>query len=152
MTEIYLRKLYNTFVPINQSSADAMDAMQMNGEFKAVLTKPRNIGFHKKLFALISIAYEAWTPEKMEYKGVAVQKNRTRFRHDLTVMAGFYTPTFKANGELVMVPKSISFAKMDEEEFSQLYSKFIDVILAQILTHYTAQDLDEQVNKILGFV
>ena len=150
--KLYLRKLYNSFVPVDQASMDAMEEMTMNSEYQCVFTKPRNLDFHKKLFALIDVAYQAFDLGDIKHKGVIVEKNRERFRKDLTIRAGFYYPVFNLDGDLRLEAKSISFAKMDEEEFARLYSKFVDVILQKVLTNYTKSDLDDQVNKILGFV
>ena len=150
--KIFLRKLYDSFVPVDQASMDAMEEMGMNAEYQVTLTKPRNIHFHKKLFALIGIAYDAFDLGEIKHKGTVIEKNRERFRKDLTIQAGFYDTVFNLDGELRLEAKSISFAKMDEEEFARLYDKFITVILQKVLTSYTAEDLDQQVNKILGFV
>ena len=51
-----------------------------------------------------------------------------------------------------MTAKSISFAKMDEDEFARLYSSVVDVILARFLTNWTGEDMDKAVEGfILGF-
>lgn len=151
-TEIYMRKLYDTLAPVDQASLDSLCELLPNGEYKCVITKPRNLPFLKKFFALVNVAYEGWNPDPVFHKGVEIKKNKDVFRKNLTVMAGFYDTVFNINGELRLEPKSISFANMDDEEFSRLYSKFIDVVLGKVLTNYTKDDLDEQVNKILGFV
>jgi len=152
MPELFLRKLYDTFVPVDKASAEIMGTLEMNSEFKAVLTKPRNIRFHKKFFALVNFAYEHWEMPVNEYKGVQINKNRERFRKDLTIMAGFGFPVVNVKGDVRYEAQSISFANMDASEFEQLYSRFIDVILQKILTGYTRDDLDTVVNKVLGFV
>jgi hypothetical protein len=41
---------------------------------------------------------------------------------------------------------------MDEDEFTQVYSKVADVLLQKVLRNYTRGDLDRVVNEILGFV
>jgi len=151
-TELFLRKLYNTFAPVDQVSLDAMEALPMNAEYKAILTRPRNVKFHRKFWALLDVAYDAWNPEPVFYKGLEVHKNKDRFRKDLIILAGYFNTVININGEVRLEAKSIAFASMGEDDFSRLYSKCIDVILGKILTHYTADDLDEQVETVLGFV
>jgi len=151
-TELHLRKLYNSFVPVDQVNLDAMEALTMNAEYKAILTRPRNIKFHRKFFALLSVAFEAWDPKPVFYKGLEIHKNVDRFRKDIEILAGYFETVININGEVRLEAKSISFANMSEDEFSRLYSRCVDVILGKILTNYSADDLDEQVNRVLGFV
>lgn len=151
MTIIYVRKLYSSFVPVDEVSANAMEAMPPNTEFKAELTRPRNYKFHKKFFTLLDVAFEAWNGPVVEYKGQLVRKNLKRFRKDITILCGHYEIVVNLNGDIRKEAKSISFANMDQDEFEALYSTAIDVILGKVLTHYTRDDLDEQVNRILGF-
>lgn len=151
MTELYLVKIGNAFYPADRISAELMDDIKPKEEFKAVIKKPRNLKFHKKLFALIGVAFSAWTPGAVKHKGIVIEKNRERFRKDVTITAGFHETVFNLKGELRLEAKSISFANMDELEFQELYSRFIDVILGNILSNYTKDDLDEQVRRVLEF-
>lgn len=114
--------------------------------------KKRNYKFHKKLFALLDIGFDAFEPPTQEYKGLPVQKNFKRFRKDVTIAAGFYEAVADINGNVRLEAKSISFAKMEENEFEQLYSKVADVLLQKVLKNYTRPDLDRVVNNILGMV
>jgi hypothetical protein len=71
----------------------------------------------------------------------------------MTILAGYYTVTFKYDGSLVLKAMSWSFARMDEEHFKVLYNRLIDVALAKILGgKYTRDDIDYQVEQILRFV
>jgi len=111
-----------------------------------------NIGHHRKFFTLIDVAFDAWDCPAVEYKGESVQKNRDRFRKDLTIMSGFGYPVVNLSGEVRYEAKSINFSKMDQDEFERLYSHAVDVILTKVLRNYTRADLDAQVDRILGFV
>jgi hypothetical protein len=147
-----LRKLYNSFAPNDLETAEAMEKIKPNAVVKAEITQPRNLAFHRKFFALIDVAFEAWDCPVTEYKGQAIAKNRDRFRKDLTILAGFGYPVCNVKGDVRYEATSISFARMDEIEFEALYSRVVDVILTRVLTHYTRADLDNVVNQILGFV
>jgi hypothetical protein len=152
MATLYLRKLYNTFAPDDESTAEAMEKIKPNAVVKAEVTQPRNLGFHRKFFALIDVAFDAWDCPTLEFKGQPVQKNRERFRKDLIILAGFGYAVVNINGDVRGEAQSISFAQMKQDEFEDLYSRVIDVILEKVLTHYTREDLDRVVNEILGFV
>jgi hypothetical protein len=151
MATLYLRKLYDKFIPVDLVSAEAMEKMPPNTEFKAELTRPRNLGFHKKFFALVNVAFDAWEMPVNEYKGVQIEKNLDRFRKDLLIMAGYGYPVVNIKGDVRFEAESMSFGSMGQDEFEALYSRVIDVVLQKVLRNYSREDLDAQVNRILGF-
>ena len=150
-TEIRVRKLYNSIVPVDELNAELFEKLKPNGEYKATFSRERNAAFHRKAFALLTVVFNAWDTPELEYKGQPVQRDIERLREDMTILAGFYTPVFKYDGTLQPKPKSWAFGSMDQDEFENLYSRLIDVALNKILTGYTREDIDDQVNKILGF-
>lgn len=119
------------------------------------VTQMRNGQFHRKWFALVKIAFDAWseTAQTQEYKGIPVLPDFDRFRKDVTVLCGFYKPVFDVQGGLHLEPESISFANMDQERFEQLYSATIDVILQKILPNrgYSEKQLRELVDQVVQF-
>jgi hypothetical protein len=150
--EIFVRKLYDKLVPADQVSADAMENLKPNGEYKAVFTQPRNAKFHKKAFVLANIGFEAWEPPAdKEYNGKPILKNFDSFREQLTIRAGFYDVVWTIDGKMKLIAHSWSWASTEQTKFEEMYSQFINVILSDIMTNYTRADLDAQVNKILGF-
>jgi hypothetical protein len=105
-------------------------------------TRPRNTPFHRKYFALLNYAYENWDIEEID-----ATKNFDRFRDDITILAGYYEKYYRTDGSVRIEAKSISFAKMEQQEFDALYSKTLDILLANILPSHTP----EEINTILGF-
>ena len=53
----------------------------------------------------------------------------TNLRYDLTIESGFFKEHIDFNGEIKRTAESISFANMDEMQFQQVYSKFIDTVI-----------------------
>lgn len=151
-TEVIVRKLYNSLVPVDAANADLFESLQANGEYKATFTQPRNLPFHRKAFALLKVVFDAWETPELEYRGTPVQRNIDNLREDMTILAGFYTVSFKYDGTMRLKARSWSFAKMSEDEFDAMYSRLIDVALTKILSGYTKDDLTEQVERVLGFV
>lgn len=115
---------------------------------------PRNYKFHKRFFAMLDVGYDAWEPprKRRTYKKREITKNREQFREEIIILAGFYEQTFNLKGEMRLRAKSISFAKMEQPEFEQLYSAVVDVLLREVLHTYKDRDeLDEVVERVLGF-
>ena len=150
--EVYLRKLYDTLVPVDQAQALEMDKLQPNGEYKAVFTQPRHPAFHRKAFALAQIGFDVWEPPvDKSYHGKPVLKEFEVFREELTILAGFYDVTWKINGKMKLTAHSWSWGKTDQLKFEAMYSAFIDVIIRDILTNYSKDDLEHQVEQVLRF-
>lgn len=126
------------------------------GEFAVIeFVIPRNQKFHRKFFAMLNFAFDAWEPNRKRktYKGRAVTKNFERFRKDVLILAGFYEQTFDLRGRMTLEAQSISFANMDDAEFELVYSAVADVILGEILTGYAGrEELDRVVDQMMGFV
>jgi hypothetical protein len=139
------------FVPAAPEDADALRKIKLGSTVRARFTQPRNIGFHRKFFAMLDIGFDAWEPPEREYNGLPVQKNRERFRKDCIIAAGFFEPVANLLGEVRAEAHSISFANMDQTEFERVYSAVADVILQKVLRNYTRADLDRVVDEILRF-
>lgn len=88
---------------------------------KCKITLDRNYEFHKKYFALMRFAFE----NQERYQ----DKEQMRFVY--TLKAGYSTPIQTDKG-VVFMPKSVAFDKMEEDEFEQLYSAMIDVVIKEL--------------------
>lgn len=129
------RQLDNTFTIPYSSDHDKLKNIKVGDIVECEIKKPRNIAHHKKFFTLIEFVFQ--NQEKY--------KNREHLRHDLTIEAGFYDLRENFWGEKVKEPKSISFANMDQIEFNQFYSAFIDAIY--IVYGFDRQDIIENVDR-----
>lgn len=152
MKEIVLTKAANgALIPIDPQASDFVSKLKLGGGVVATVKKHRNPAFHRKFFALLNIAYDAWEPGIKEHRGMQVQKNFDRFRKDIIISAGFYDVVVNLKGEVRAEAKSINFSSMDDAEFADLYEKALGVILSKILTNYTRADLDNVVEQLMRF-
>lgn len=152
MATIWLRKLYDTFCPADEFSAEIMEKFKANGVYKAELTQPRNIGYHRKFFSLLNLAYENYEQPVVFRGDERVFKLFERFREEVTISCGYWELELNKRNNVVQRAKSISFAKMDQVEFEALFSKAVDVIMNEYLTYYTEEDMNILVNKVLQYV
>ena len=115
-------------VPFGDDDYDEKRKLKIGETYTVEVKVARNIDFHRKYFALIAYAWEFLNEQE-----TATFKNKENFRKYLEVAAGycdlFYHPRLQ---EFVEIPKSISFGKMDNAAFSDLYSKVKDVIFSII--------------------
>lgn len=131
-----VKKQFGKLVPVYNSDDEALkDCKLKEGEvYEVEIKRKRNIGFHRKYFALINLCFE----------------NQNQFEHIddlrdyLTCKSGYYDRIPTPDGEMIR-PKSISFAKMDDIEFDRLYQRTIDTI-CKFLQVEEGDILDELLN------
>lgn len=164
-TALFTKVTGGLFVPVGIESEQALERVKVGDVVECTWVLKRNPKFLKKFFALIRVGFDLWEPvlKKCGLRhGEAIQqgrinkwgapiKNIERYRSDVTITAGYYKSVFDLHGELRLEPKSISFGKMDEEEFAQLYSDVIDIMLRHIPETYSQSDINDAVERIIGF-
>jgi len=139
---------HGILVPADEQSAKFVGKLIKNDVVTSNFVKPRNYRFHKKWFSLVKFAFDNWTPPKIKHQGSFVEKDFDNFRGNIVTLTGNSNTVFNLNGSFEVIPKSISFAKMNEEEFNELYAKTKVVILDNILINYTKEDLSEVIKKL----
>ena len=132
--QLLLLKTPSGLIPTDDDGVAAIRKIPA-GDYILVDYKPkRNVKFHRKLFALLN----AVLPNQSVHKTVDNLLNEVKLK------SGHFDIHVTSDGKQVYVPRSISFDKMDDVEFSMLYSRALDVCVA--LT-------DEQaVNEIIKFL
>lgn len=166
MAEFFCNKVKTAtsyaLMPAHQQDEDEIKKLPNGQPVRCKVTRIRNVGHHRKYFALLNYAFDTWEPPALKPKDMQraanldimpqdIEKNFERFRKDIAILAGFYTTTFRVNGDMVFEPKSISFAKMDQDEFELLYDKTIDVIVKHVLKAYTGEELRSVVEQVMEF-
>lgn len=151
MAAIALAKHGATFAPADAQSAARASRLGDGEVIQADVRFRRNGKFHRKFFALLNYAYEVWEPDMPTYKGQVCAKNFDRFREDITILAGYGEPVVNVRGEVRMQAKSIAFRSMEDDEFAELYSAVLDVLLKKVLTNHTAEDVERVVENLMGF-
>ena len=117
--KITVKKTHGGLRPMYDSDFENYAKIQIGEEFEIDYTKKRNLKFHKKYFALLKLAFE----NQQDYRDME------SMRRDIIITAGFYDEIVnKVTGEVYTLANSISFSKMDDLEFSDLYEKTKNVI------------------------
>ena len=117
--KLLVKKHFGKLVPLYNSDAEKLKECKLKeGEtYEVEIKRKRNYDFHKKYFALVNMCFDNQEQfEELEH-----------LRNYLTCKAGYFVKIPTPEGEMIL-HKSISFAKMDDIEFDQLYQKTIDVI------------------------
>jgi hypothetical protein len=134
--EAFLIKMNGALHPASDNDREILKKFKTGEPVRVKVTRVRNYEFHKKYFALLNFAYDYWEPENE-----CAEKNFDRFRKDVIILAGFHDAYVRLDGSTRIEPKSISFASMGEDDFEELYTKTIDVIVKYVLNNYTGDML-----------
>ena len=154
MTEIFLRKIQGVLVPDSESDVEKLASIANGETIRADIKRPRNIGYHRKYFALLDVLFDIFEPEikgEKFYGGLKPTKNRERFRKDIAIATGHYGLVVNIKGEVRAEAKSISFAAMDDVEFAALFSRTIDYGLLHIAKGKTREEIENWTSAILSF-
>ncbi len=150
--DVTLTKTRAGYVPGDPEAEEWDKTVKLGNSIRVSVTKIRNILFHRKYMALLNIGFDNWEPGEIDSKHGTPLKNFDRFRKDIAILCGYYDIVVRLDGTTRPEAKSISFAKMEEDTFSDLYSKTIDVLLKNVYgVDMTEDKLNNIVDQYLGF-
>lgn len=155
--DIFMIRIPQGLMPAHDNDRELLKKIPPGKPVKVKVTQVRNYAFHCKFFALLNLAYDYWEPPEgkatklMKLIKIAPEKNFDRFRSDIAILAGYYTATYRLNGDVRLVAKSISFGSMSEDDFEELYTKTIDVIVKHVLKEYDGDMLRNIIEQVEAF-
>ena len=115
-------------IPYGDDDSEEKRKLKLGEVYSVEIKVVRNVQFHRKYFALISYAWEF-----LNERETAAFGTKEGFRKSVEIAAGHYEPQYDLKTRsYVHVPKSISFSRMDEASFSDLYGRVKDVIFSLI--------------------
>ena len=126
-------------VPLYDDDYEEKRKLKIGEKYSVEIKKARNVRFHRLYFALINCAWEYLNEAQSEF----FHNNKTVFRKSLEVSAGHCDKVFSFKlKDWVDIPKSISFDKMSEFEFRELYERVKDVIFNTILRTISVEEFE----------
>ena len=137
---ILMRRTLTGLRAVDALGEEAIESIPLGEVVKAEITRPRNVRHHRKFFALLNVIY----PHQQLYA------TRNSFRAAMTCALGFGETVKLPDGRTIIVPGSISFAKMDQTAFEQFYDRALTLITERILPGIDRADVTEQVNSVLA--
>ena len=113
-------------IPAYNSGYDKARKLKVGEEYEADIKQPRNPKFHRKFFAMLNVClhHQPYIKNTTDEKF----KNIDHLRNYLLIEAGYFEEFWTPKG-MMRKAKSMSFSKMDELEFNDLYSKVLDVVI-----------------------
>lgn len=118
---VHLIKHGHTLVPAGSTDKDKLRKV-WNGEVIADIKTYRNLKHHRKFFAILRMAAASWREHGIW--------NEDTLLDALKLECGYVKIIKKMDGTVYYIPKSISFAMCDQDEFEKFYRRVLDVLAA----------------------
>jgi len=138
-TTLLVYKRLGSLHPCDDEGVEALSKLAQREVVKITYTKPRNLKFTRKFFKMLEIIFH----NQEHYK------TQKALLHVCKMGVGHYDVIEKMDGSVSLDPKSISFANMDDTEFSRFYNRAVDWMLAEIIPDLRRDDLDAEVEAEL---
>lgn len=136
---LFMRRVGDHLAPIDAGGEAVLAAVPDDAVVKVELKRPRNLGHHRKYWALLNAVY----PHQELYPTL------DSFAAAMKVATGLAEPVRLPNGTLIFCTGSIAFGRMDQAAFEQFYRRAVNVVLTRILPGVDAAHLEAQVLEIL---
>ena len=130
--KIYARNTNMGLVPLYPADFDEKRKLKIGQDYEVEIKNPRNVGFHRKFFALLNVGHEN-TSLNMPFE---------TYRKYVIMKAGFFN-TYDTPKGVFYDAQSISFASMPQDQFEDLYSRVLDVIIQDLGS--TTEEIEKQV-------
>lgn len=111
-------------------------------------SKVTDLRLHRKLFALLELAFDAWEPnDDLVVIGESRRKDFNQFREGVLVLAGHCDASYTGAGVVRLKARSISLLECDGYEFERIYRAVLDVVWTRVLKYvrYTSPAAAERV-------
>lgn len=148
--KIALVKTENGFVPAFDSDYELAKKIGLGETREFETKKNRNLKHHRKFFALMRLALELLPESKNEE--ASIYKFSFKTENDVLVYVKMKLGLYKQlmitkSGNTVLIPDSISFTAMKQDEFEDFYNKVVDVII-----NLVGAEREILENELVGFM
>lgn len=144
MVALVFRKHFGSLVPDDATCPEAVEWLQSirHGTFVSIVrpAKMRNSKQHRLWWGLVTLVFQ--NQDRYEELDTMVVALKVALGHCETVIL--------KSGETAFIPRSISFAKMDNEAFTAFLDKTIRLVIKHFLPGVTDDELRKQVEEMIG--
>ena len=133
---IFIRQL-NGLSPDNDAARESLVGLKVGTLVEVKISRPRNLGHHRLFWGLCNAIGQSIG---VKSEAIAdVLKIRTGHCITIQTKSDFYT-----------LPKSISWAKMDQAQFASFFEDCCRLICAEWLPHMKPGELRKQIEQMVG--
>lgn len=133
----FFRRTMTGLIPEGDESNAILRGVKIGAVVMVEVSRPRNIQHHRLYWAMVSKIANAIDVEPENVSDV------------LKLKTGHFVTVNTRSGP-VQLPRSISFAKMDQAEFKAFFERCCKVISTEWLPHMSARQVSDEVLNMMG--
>lgn len=133
---LFIRSV-NGLTPADDAAREMLEGLAIGKMVKASVSRPRNLQHHRLYWALCSAIASS------------IGAQRENISDVIKIRTGHFT-VVQAKSERYRFPKSISFAKMSQDEFNTFFKECTRVVCEEFLPHMTPSDLTKEIEQMVG--
>ena len=118
MKKLFIQRSGHGLKAVYDSDLEIIKSLPLDEVFEVRIKKARNYLFHKKYFALLNLAFD----------NQDTFDDFDSFRYWIQIHAGHFKEIKGPGGEFMYIPESISFEKLSEDEFTEVYNSVLTVV------------------------
>lgn len=129
-------------VPVNEAAVEKLRKIDPSKPVKAKITRARIKKHHKLVMTVLM---------KMVYPNQDRYDNQKDFLTEVKLRCGWYQEHITANGNIVYIPKSISFEDCPEDDFAEFHERLKVVIPKYFISGVSMEELEDMVRRGEGY-
>ena len=135
-------KALRSLHPADEAAEAVIQKLGRGELVEITLRRPRNIRFHRLFYGLMNLVWQ--NIDRDEYPTVDALVTRIK------IATGHRDEYHFGDGVVAYVPRSISFAAMDETEFSEFFERVADWVAQSVLPGVTSDELRAEIEPMIG--
>jgi hypothetical protein len=141
MARFLLRRTLSGWIEADDASRAAARKFNVGDTYKADIVKPRSLKALNRYWALVDIILD----------NTDMFKAKEQVSDYLKLASGHCSPFMqRSTGEVYLLPNSINFDSLGEDEFQEVWSRIIDVVCKDILPGVTEDEINVEIQKLCG--
>lgn len=140
MADGLFRKSFGYLRPADEEAQEIVAGMGRDEVVRVTVRRVRNPRFHRLFFALMNLVWQH--QDRFVSREALLTYVKIGVGHVETVILD--------DGRTVYIPKSISFAKLDEHDFRKFFDAVVRLLVERVLPGWNADDLTAEVFKMVG--
>lgn len=145
MAQFLAAKKLSALYPVDEAGEAVLRSMGQGEIVSLVIRRPRNIRHHRLFWALMGLTWENLPHERYPTVEALVT--------EVKIATGHYDQRIVHLGGTqytVLTPRSISFAAMDQVEFTAFFDRCCDWLVANVLPGVTQEELRREIEVMVG--
>lgn len=139
--ELMLTRTLSGLAAADQIAVERLRKWPIGETVRCDVKKPRNHKNLRRWWALCGLIYE--NSEVYASPQIAHQHLKILCGHAIPIAS-------KSTGEIYLVPDSISYDRLEENEFQEVWKRAKDAVRQHILPGVTSEDLELEIMQIIG--